>query len=720
MEGESQVKYHRLFRILCLTSVLTVICFAHLHPEQNVQTLDYGMSRPAVSPDGRYIAFEWMSSIWTVPVNGGNAVQVTDWSERHFSPVWSPDGKMIACIATDQEIRSFAVQIFDFEEKKLTKELWRSEREIKPSLDWSSDGKHLVLALDSDQKIHILSAEGGTPQMLKLKGMHSRWSPDGKWLAWQTQNNRDLWIASTEDWQKKRLVSTVSFNGSFCWSADSQVIVYESLDRGSVDLWKVSISGGRTVPLTDDIALEQTPRWHPSDGHIYFSHRRRLWRVPATGGEMELIPVQCQLPLQKKQHKLSAFVGADLVDVMTGQLHSNQTILVKGDRIEAIGSDLSVPKNAEVIDVRGLTAVPGLVDMHVHYQPWMGPYFLKYGVTRIQEMGCGDGPDVILSHGDEIKSGLASGPFLYQCGMIFNGSGVPGPPGLGGIQAASQEILRKSLEWHIGEGIDFIKIGSENTHESMKTILSIAHAHKLRVIGHIALVPVHEAIDLGQDGIEHPRGLGWGSVSPPHQPDPVPRRLQGMLREAAAWWNPDPKRVSAIVDHMIAKNVVWDPTLFIWVLTSRPEGLKGEPEFEGLPVWIKAAEELGNEYGFISTWQDSDYQAYGAGIGNMRKMIGEFHRKEGLLTAGSDGGIPGKSLHQELEQLNLSGLSPLDCLRVATLNAAKALERESELGTLDAGKKADLVFLEGNPLKDVMTLRNVMITVQEGRIVFKK
>jgi len=691
-----------------------------LFSEQTPLELDYGMSRPALSPDGQQIAFEWMSSIWIVLVKGGQAAQLTDWSERRSSPVWSPDGQQIACIATDKEVRSFAVQVFNVDRKKMAIEIWRSEREIKPSLDWSSDGENLVLTLDSDKGIHILPAKGGSVQDLKFKGVHPRWSPDGKWLAWQTQDNRELWIASTKDYQKRRLVTTMSFNGSFCWSADSREIVCESLDRGSVDLWKVSVSGGRAVPLTDDIALEQTPRWHPSDGNIYFSHRRRIWRVPAAGGKMELIPIRCQLPSMKKQPKTIAFVGADLVDVKTGQLRSNQTIVVKGDRIEALGANITVPKDVEVVDVKGLTVVPGLIDMHVHYQPWMGPYFLKYGVTRIRECGCGEGPDVILSHGDEIRHGLASGPFLYQCGMIFNGSGVAGPPGLGGVQAVNQEILRKSLEWHIGEGIDFVKIGSENTHESMETILSVAHAHKKRVIGHIALVPVHEAIDMGQDGIEHPRGLGWGSVKLENQPYPVPRRLQGMLREAAAWWNPDPKRVSAIVDHMIEKNVLWDPTLFIWVLTSKPEGLKGEPEFASLPAWIQAAEELGNEYGFISTWTDSDYQAYGAGIENMQKMVGEFHRKGGLLTAGSDGGIPGKSLHQELEQLNLSGLSPLDCLRAATWSAAKALEKESEIGTLEAGKKADLVFLKGDPLKDVMTLRKVVITVQEGRIVYKK
>jgi imidazolonepropionase-like amidohydrolase len=705
---------------LGLVAILLVLIPSLLSAEQPARTLDYGMSRPALSPDGKLIAFEWMSSIWTVPVQGSTAVQVSDRSMRRSAPAWSPDGKRIACMATDNEVRTFAIQVFDLDKKGIPEELWRTDREIKPSLDWSPDGKQIVFSLDSDQSIEVLSADGAGLRPLEVKGMHPRWSPDGKWLAYQTQDNRDLWLLSLENGKKSRVVTTVSFNGSFCWSSDSSEIVYESLDRGSVDLWRVPVAGGRAVPLTDDIALEQTPRWHPHDGHIYFSHRRRIWRVPVAGGQMEPIPIHCRLPERDKSQKIAAFVGADLVDVESGRLLADHTVLVREGRIDAIGTDLSLPEEAEVIDVRGLTLIPGLMDMHVHYQPWMGPYFLKYGVTRIQEMGCGDGPDAIISQGDEIKFGLAWGPLIYQCGMIFNGSGVPGPPGLGGVQTENQEVLRKALEWHIDEGVDLIKIGSENSKQSLQTIIDVAHSHNRRVIGHIALVPVHEAIDMGQDGIEHPRGLGWGSIPLEHQPDPVPRRLQGMLREASAWWNPDPERMSAIVDHMIAKKVVWDPTLFIWVLTSSPDGLAGEPEFESLPAWIKAAEELGNEYGFAGTWQKSDYEAYGAGIGNMRKMIGEFHKKGGLLTAGSDGGIPGKSLHQELEQLRLSGLSPLECLRAATINAAKAMRLESEIGSLKKGMIADLVFIKGNPLNDLSALCNVMITVQEGRVVYKR
>ncbi|MBN1222569.1 MAG: amidohydrolase family protein [Candidatus Aminicenantes bacterium] len=708
------------FFFLGFVAILCIWNPGVLPAEQVSKTIDVGMLRPSLSPDGKLIAFEWMSSIWTVPVEGGTAVQLSDWSMRRAAPVWSPDCKHIACIATDKDVRTFSVQVLDLEKKSQPGELWRTDREIKPSLDWSPDGKQLVFSLDSDQNIHVLALEGAALQPLGIKGMHPRWSPEGKRLAYQTQDNRDLWVVAMENGKKRRLVTTVSFNGSFCWSADGEEIVYESLDRGSVDLWRVAIAGGRATPLTDDIALEQTPRWHPSDGHIYFSHRRRLWRVPFSGGRMEMIPIQCRLPEKIGGQKASAFVGADVIDVSSGEKLPDQTVLVRDGRIEAIGSGIPLPKDAEVFDVCGLTVIPGLIDMHVHYQPWMGPYFLRYGISRIQEMGCGDGPDVILAQGEEIKYGLASGPVIYQCGMIFNGSGVPGPPGLGGIQTENQEVLRQALEWHIGEGVDFIKIGSENSRESLRTILEVAHARNLRVIGHIALVPVHDAIDMGQDGIEHPRGLGWGSIPPAHQPDPVPRRLQGMLREASAWWNPDHDRVSAIVDHMIAKNVVWDPTLYIWILTSNPEGLKGESEFGGLPEWIKAAEELGNEYGFAGTWQDSDYKAYGAGIANMRNMVGEYHRKGGLLTAGSDGGIPGKSLHQELNQLRLSGLSPLECLRAATINAARALKLESEIGSLEKGKKADLLFVKGNPLSDLSVLQNVMITVQEGRVVFKR
>ena len=82
--------------------------------------------------------------------------------------------------------------------------------------------------------------------------------------------------------------------------------------------------------------------------------------------------------------------------------------------------------------------------------------------------------------------------------------------------------------------------------------------------------------------------------------------------------------------------------------------------------------------------------------------------------------VPGVSLHGELEQLLLSGLTPIDCLRTATINGAISLRQESEIGSLEKGKSADIVFIQGNPLKDIKTLKNVFMTVQQGKVVYKK
>jgi Tol biopolymer transport system component len=327
------------------------------------------MSRPALSPDGRILAFEWRSSIWTVPVEGGEAVLIAPSPDRRSSPVWSPDGTSIACVATDPEYRSFFIQILRANSAGPVRELWRTSSEIKGTLDWSPSGEEIALSLGPDERLAALPTAGGGPRFLGFNGVHPRWSPDGALLAYQTANNRDLWMVSLKTGNRERLATDISVNSSFCWSPDGKEIVYESLDRQSVDLWKVSAAGGRAVPLTNDIALEQGPRWHPSNGHIYFSHRRRIWRVSKVGGPMEQVPIICQLSKREEPNSITAFKGADVVDVIGGRILHRQTVLVRQGRIENIGPNLLIPRGAKIIDVAGKFAVPGLMDMHVHYLP---------------------------------------------------------------------------------------------------------------------------------------------------------------------------------------------------------------------------------------------------------------------------------------------------------------------------------------------------------------
>lgn len=707
------------FRTSFILLFLTLVLNLHVHTEV-LEKVNVGMSKPCISPDGRTILFECLSSIWIVSVEGGEATRLALSADRAFSPTWSRDGKYIACVTTDGEYRSFAIQILGRGPTDPAKELWRTSHEIKGTLDWSPSGEEIAVSLGPNEELFLLSTKGGEPRPLHFKGIHPRWSPDGTFLAFQTAENRDLWIAFTMDWKLLRLATAISANGSFCWSPDGKAIVYESLDRQSLDLWKVAVTGGRAILLTTDIALEQGPSWHPTNGHVYFSHRRRIWRVDSAGGPMEPILITCKFPKKPDSKNLLAFKDADVVDIVTGKILPKQTILVQGSRIEAIGPRLSPPSSAKIFDMAGKVAVPGLMDMHVHYLPWMAPYFLRYGITRILELGSILGLDGILSLGDEIKAGRMKGPILYQSGMVLNGSGIPGPPGLGGIQSLNPELMRKALEWLLDEGIDVVKIGSENTRETLQVILELAHQKQRRVYGHISLIPAEEAIKLGQDGIEHPRGLGWANLLPKQRPEPVPRGYQGMLRESSAWRDAVRPRSRDLTDLMIKHGVVWDPTLYVWDLMSTPEGLTKEPDYDGLPEWVKEELREESQSGFRGTWLKSDYEAFGAGLPAIREMVSEFYEGGGMLTAGSDGGIPGISLHHELEQFRLSGLSPLDCLRAATLNSAKSLRREAEIGSLESGKLADIIFIQRNPLQDIQALKEIVMTVQQGKIVYLK
>ena len=706
-------------RVLSLSMFLVsaTIGSAAQAPPQPQHAADLGFSRPAISPDGTSLAFVFQSSIWVVPIEGGTARMLVKDSLGRQSPVWSPDGRHIACIATDAEVRHFSLQILNVNPGAIARDLWKTDHEIRGTIDWSPNGKDIAFVLGPEDAIHTISTEGGNPTSLNASGMHPRWSPDGSAFAYQRASNQDVWITELSNTQSRRLATDVSVKSSFAWSPDGKDIVYESLDRESVDLWKVSATGGRARPLTSDIAIEQGPRWHPNNGQIYFSHRRRIWRVDSRGGRMEVVPVRCPTVPQPAAPAI-ALKNVSIVDVRGGSVLPPQDILLSAGRIQSMGTNLAIPAHATVVDGSGLFAVPGLIDMHVHYEPWMGAYFLRYGVSRILECGSGEGLDHILALGDEIKAGMSRGPLAYQTGSVMNGSGIPGPPGLGGIQSNDPAVIRAAVEWHLQEGIDIVKIGSENTPATLDAILDVAHRNGRRVLGHIALVPALQAIDMGQDGIEHPRGMGWAGVPSNEQPKPIPRQLPGMWREAAAWRDLDPQLVQQVVERMVAKHVIWDPTLGVWALGSHPAGISSEQEYQNLPAWIRERFALEMQSGFIRTWDKSDFDAYGAGLPAMRNMVGRFFRAGGIITAGSDGGVPGLSLHRELAELSRSGLPPADCLRAATLNAAKSLRRESELGTIEAGKLADVILIRRNPLEDPGALMDVLLTIQEGRVVF--
>lgn len=374
------------------------------------------------------------------------------------------------------------------------------------------------------------------------------------------------------------------------------------------------------------------------------------------------------------------------------------TIFVSGDRITRVATgEVTLPAGIRVIDATGLTILPGLMDMHIHHRPWMWPLFLRFGVTTIRDVA--SDPDLILRDRERERRGELTAPRIFACGPLLDGDPpVWGTAWRGSVALTSVDGARAAVQRLMDRGVDCIKVYARLPSALMRAIVEMATARGVTVTGHVGAVSARDAVEMGVHAIEHASGIIF----------PMPSEVQELLVRVFV------ERGSFIVATMLV-----------------------EENFANLPT-------IGNtRYPFLSLvpadqarwWLDwrSDFrlrdatdEAFArrrARVAAKAAFIGAFHRAGGKVVAGSDTPnpfvVPGISLHQELESLVASGLSPMDAIMSAT-SVAAALLRRTDLGTVEEGKLADLVLVSGNPASDITATRNVRAVIKGGAVVHER
>jgi imidazolonepropionase-like amidohydrolase len=404
----------------------------------------------------------------------------------------------------------------------------------------------------------------------------------------------------------------------------------------------------------------------------------------------------------RQRREILAIVGVTILPMTAGpSAVSNRTVLIQDGRIAAIGAraQIAVPPGARVIDGRGRYLIPGLADMHVHLEyhedPEVLSLFLGHGVTTVRNMGA---RPFLLDWRERVRTGKLIGPQIITAGPVIDGS----PPAREHYVAVSDgDGAGRAVSAQAEAGYDFIKVYSGLPLEAYQAVVQEGKRRGLAVAGHIPRsVSLQEAI-VSQWSIEHLSELGpaisatSGKQVPPWAPH--------LLAEPI-----DEKKLASVAQALARAGVWIVPTTIVIDRSLAPpaeiDGWVAEPAIQALPgylvrEWRRSLEASADRLK-VPGWAYLE-QAHR----NRLSVVGTLHRAGVRLVVGTDTPNPfvamGASIHLELANFVAAGLTPLEALRAATVAPATMLGLEGEQGTIEVGKKADLLLLAHSPLGNI-------------------
>lgn len=393
------------------------------------------------------------------------------------------------------------------------------------------------------------------------------------------------------------------------------------------------------------------------------------------------------------QRGVMALVGGKVVDVATGQTTPDAVVLIENGKITKVGprTAVAVPAGAKVVSATGSTILPGLWDMHAHFeQAEWGPAYLAAGVTTVRD--CGNEFDYINAVKRAIDEGAGVGPHILKAGIIDG----PGPMGLGVIRASTPQEARQAVQRYKDSGFVQIKIYSSVTLPILKVICDEAHRLGLTVTGHIPEgMDLKQGVEAGMDMVNHIQYVG-------------PILARG--KDRTVDWN-DPKTAAGL-DFIKEHGTVIDPTLgvFEMVFRSTKDSITGmEPAFATLPQPLQVL--------FVTMGmppaQAEKFKAY---FKDLEKEVKVLHDMGVPIVAGTDMGFPGYSVARELELYVEAGLTPLEALRTATVVPALVMKQAGVSGSLMPGRTADILVVDGDPLHHIRDIRRVKMVIKDGKV----
>lgn len=437
----------------------------------------------------------------------------------------------------------------------------------------------------------------------------------------------------------------------------------------------------------------------------------------------------CGLTAHAGQKPTLVIRGGNVFDSVSGKMQPDRTIVIEGERIKAIGAphqSVTAPEGAQTIDARGKFLIPGLIDAHTHLVIHVGlpdgssaihnphlngaeilPLFLANGVTSVRDAG-----DEIVA-----EAGVAYFARMHpeRSPRVFLGSSLlDGDPPFHryvGRALTDPAQVPAFVEDMAGWNVTTLKIYVGTDRPVGRKIIEEGHRRGLVVTAHLGRYSAQDAVVDGIDCLEHIWSVFNYIMPPEAQKLPFPRSDLDLN-------NPKAKGLIG----MLAKRKVWvDPTLVVFrnmLLLPDTDAVFRHADNLRVPKRMLA---YWHRYPNRSRLPASTLEPRRRELQKYKDLVGMLYRAGVPLLAGTDTPCPyvppGFSLHQELELLVEVGLPPAAALQAATIQGARVLKQGTNLGSIEAGKLADLVILDADPSADIRNTRKINRVIRGGRVL---